>query len=270
VWSLDINPSESKLIVGASDENISVWSLNTDEEAQHGEKTEEQYARFLGTIQRTSSTERVVRIRYSKSGDFVGIQSADHILEIWQINTPELMEKKQRKRMRKEKKKSAAAGDTNGETIVTTYLATDEFTQKRAIYTSSKLRSFTFRETKKGFIHILCSLSNNSVELYQMDEETCSKINGLEMAGHRSDIRAVCLSSDNSLLMSIANSIYNLSSIFFVTLQFLFFYRFNEDLECENSKLPPNIGDWVWIMWGIYSWKQTCGCGIQNRRSTTI
>ncbi len=124
----------------------------------------------------------------------------------------------------------------------------DLFTPYLVIRASGKVRSFSFSGTDnsaKGGVHvsaakiarlqflkyyflvqILAALATNSVEVYSIPAPTKAKENvqeatrvyALDLPGHRTDIRTLCVSSDDQLVASASNgkkfnngSSYNLS-----------------------------------------------------------
>ena len=62
-------------------------------------------------------------------------------------------------------------------------------------------------------------LSNNQIEVYNLEEKESSKQCEITLPGHSSDIRSLTLSSDNSLLLSTSNetskiwNVYTMSCI---------------------------------------------------------
>jgi len=108
--------------------------------------------------------------------------------------------------------------------------ASDELVYKYTIRASSKIKSFAIHP--KG-THIIVSLMNNKIEVFQMKDY--SKSSTIELQGHRTDVRDVSLSNDDTLLLStssneikvwntgtrncirtmeLQNSVYGLCSIF--------------------------------------------------------
>ena len=50
------------------------------------------------------------------------------------------------------------------------------------------------------------ALHNNSLEVYELTEDTHSIVHTIDLPGHRSDVRSLTLSSDNTLLMSTSHN----------------------------------------------------------------
>ena len=96
----------------------------------------------------------------------------------------------------------------------------DLFTPYLVIRASGKVRSFDFADEehgKKENTHILLASSTNALEVYSIPQPTKSKDNvpeanrvlSVELPGHRTDVRTLCLSSDDVLLASASNGASN-------------------------------------------------------------
>ncbi len=151
VWSLDINPIQTRLVTGAVDSVIRVWSLVAQEFpllakdplSTEENKQEEQelttYVKLIGTMERKSK-ERVACLRYNKEETMLACQAADDSVQIYKITTPEEQEKKSKKR-RKAKRKEAGSETVP---IIDTILPGDEFVHLTMLHTKTKIKSFSF------------------------------------------------------------------------------------------------------------------------------
>jgi hypothetical protein len=54
----------------------------------------------------------------------------------------------------------------------------------------------------------MACLTNNKIEVYSLQKSTHEKIAAIEYPGHRSDIREVALSGDDSLLLTTSSGEY--------------------------------------------------------------
>lgn len=131
---------------------------------------------------------------------------------------------RRKKRQREKQQALLKKGDKEGaeaeEPVDETIQATDEITPWHVIRSGAKFRSFDFAPVKDvekiGHVQLVVSLNNNTAEVWTAphpasakNEEVAAEPNKaytLELAGHRSDIRAVALSSDDELLCSASNS----------------------------------------------------------------
>lgn len=95
----------------------------------------------------------------------------------------------------------------------------------------------------------MLALSINSVEVYNIPAPTKSKdeppeairIFSLDLPGHRTDVRTLCLSSDDQLLASASNG--KTDHLFeYIQDSANMPYRFAQNLEYENDCLHPDDG----------------------------
>lgn len=173
-----------------------------------------------------SSRHRVSQITFHPTLPYLAVQSHDRSIEIFRIRTEEEVRKKQarRKKRAKEKKeqgKSKSAEEheiAEDETSQSISLA-DLFIPYLVARASGKVRSFNFGDEQvgsKGKIHLFCALSTNALEVYSIPPPTKSKddspeaprILSVDLPGHRTDVRALCLSSDDALLASASNGMF--------------------------------------------------------------
>lgn len=92
------------------------------------------------------------------------------------------------------------------------------------------------------------ALSNNAVEVYNIPKYIKSKENppestrlySLDLPGHRTDVRTLSLSSDDTLLASASNGMLRQLILGGVTNKNLF--RFTQDMEYTHNVLHPYLG----------------------------
>jgi len=248
VWDCDVNADETMLVSGGGDADIKIWKINPailksglavgeeaqevgdDEEMAEGEVPAHLKAiTFYGSIPRQSK-ERVTTIEFHSSQQFLGCQAADKSIELFRIRSIDEIKKKmsrRKKRQREKQQQLLKKGDTEGaaaeEPVDEAIQATDEITAWHIIRSAAgKFRSFDFAPVKDvekvGHLQLVASLNNNTVEVWTVPHPTAAKSDEvadepnkaytLELAGHRSDIRTVALSSDDELLCSASNSMF--------------------------------------------------------------
>lgn len=173
-----------------------------------------------------SSKHRVSQITFHHSKPFLAVQSHDRSVEIFRIRTEEEVRKKQarrRKRAKEKKEQAKAKGkDKGGEDDEEVDLESEEisladlFTPYLVIRAGGKVRSFAFAEEEsgsKGQVHLFTALSTNALEVFSIPPPTKSKdeppqasrVLSVDLPGHRTDVRTLCLSSDDMLLASGSN-----------------------------------------------------------------
>ncbi|KAH6802685.1 transducin family protein / WD-40 repeat family protein [Perilla frutescens var. frutescens] len=224
IWSIDIDPDERYLVSGSGDPELRFYSINNDE--ADGKTVPEniesvvdnenaparnkwEVLKCFGDIQRQSK-DRVSTLRFNKTGNLLACQVAGKIVEIFRVlDESESRRKAKRRINRKEKKTSKNKSEIteNGNTSMEVTVL-DVFKPLQPVQPKKKICSISFSPiTAKGSLATLAlSLDNNSLETYSIDSESSAITSAIELQGHRSVVRSVTLSSDNTLLMSTSHS----------------------------------------------------------------
>ncbi|SJX61232.1 related to DIP2-Dom34p-interacting protein [Sporisorium reilianum f. sp. reilianum] len=163
---------------------------------------------------------------------FIAVSSTDKAVQVFRLRSTQEMAKKMERRRKRNKEKAdkkrakeggnaTAAADAAADAVQDQVSWTDRIEAYTNVRPSAgKLKSFslvtprsnTASSTKFG-LSVLCALSTNALEIYSVPAPPRSKAekanpiepvlaSALEAPGHRSDIRAVALSSDDTLLAS--------------------------------------------------------------------
>lgn len=220
VWSFDINPEQTRLIT-LSDHFLRVYTLErpgeqneSDDRAMniedHIKDDSEGILFFWGTIERKRK-ERGICIQYNPDGSSISIQSTGKFMEIVKVYTKEEVKERRKGRLRKEKarmkKRMQEEGSKDEDIVINTdSIPSDEFFISQEIMFSAKLQSFSY----VGKDQMIVTLQNNTLELYRIsirkkgDSEgmPSEKISTLDLPGHRSDVRSLCLSSNDEVLLT--------------------------------------------------------------------
>ncbi|KAH6825340.1 transducin family protein / WD-40 repeat family protein [Perilla frutescens var. hirtella] len=224
IWSIDIDTDERYLVSGSGDPELRFYSINNDEadgktvpeNVESVVDNENAPARIkwevlksFGDIQRQSK-DRVSTVRFNKTGNLLACQVAGKIVEIFRVlDESESRRKAKRRINRKEKKTSKNKSEIteNGNTSMEVTVL-DVFKPLQPVQPKKKICSISFSPiTAKGSLATLAlSLDNNSLETYSIDSESSAITSAIELQGHRSVVRSVTLSSDNTLLMSTSHS----------------------------------------------------------------
>ncbi|MEW5304297.1 MAG: hypothetical protein WDW36_006917 [Sanguina aurantia] len=180
----------------------------------------------MGSVKRIGQ-DRVVSLRYTANGQMLACQGTGKTVELFRVRDPEEAVKKlkRRKKRRREKagKKSredGGAGDGTAEPEedleADVLQASDELEFLQLISMKAKVKGFALglpdsKLAHKGVVATLAlALSNNSVEILDIkeDEPTVAPAvsRRIEIGGHRADVRAVALSSDDQTLLSTSNN----------------------------------------------------------------
>ena len=198
-----------------------------EEAAQPREVGNVQELHCLGTLPRASRA-RVSTLRFDTTGSGVlAVQSADKSVEIFRARAAQEVSKKLKRKEKRRREKARLKGETVESTEDTTGLQARpalEYEQVCVVRADSKIRSLALApKLRKGgedggkTLPVLLALANNRLEVHDLDVagKAVSKRGGVHLPGHRSDIRAVALSSDDELLLSTSHhdaKVWNLRS----------------------------------------------------------
>ncbi|KAH7916206.1 WD-repeat-containing protein [Hygrophoropsis aurantiaca] len=230
IWTMDINPEQSLIFTGSSEGELKVWSIDR-EALSEGLKASEsgEVNKMIHSVTNIplSSRHRVSQISFHPSEPYVAVQSHDRSIEIIRIRTEEEIKKKQARRKKRAKEKLEK--DHNGGKLKTTAKATEEnadadeeinlidlFTPYLIVRATGKIRSFDFALKETGLksgVHLLVALATNALEVYSIphpkkskeDTPEATRTFSVDIPGHRTDVRTLCLSSDDQLLASASN-----------------------------------------------------------------
>ncbi|KAJ3314266.1 hypothetical protein HDV04_000632 [Boothiomyces sp. JEL0838] len=198
VWALAVQGS--MLLTGAGDGQLRLWEINFEnlakkliDNVQQESAEIEKSIELVGNIEKQSK-ERVMSIKFH-SDEFFGVQGNDKLIEIFKIRN----EQELKKRLARKKKRAKEDMEVELE-------LSDKISVFNTIKTFSKIRSFDLAKgTNKNQLRVLAHHSSNILELYQLDldEKEPAKLNSsIDLPGHRTDIRTLCLSEDDELLAS--------------------------------------------------------------------
>ncbi|KAL2554325.1 transducin family protein/WD-40 repeat family protein [Forsythia ovata] len=233
IWSIDVDPDERYLVSGSADPELRFYMIKHDladgrtllekneSDADYGNASAQnkwEVLKHYGEIQRQSK-DRVATVRFNKSGNLLACQVAGKIVEIFRVldGTESRRKAKRRINRKKEKKASKGAGETaengngtigdeDGNDIIVT--VPDIFKLLQTLRASKKICSISFSPvtSRSSVATLALSLNNNLLEVYSIESTSTTKSSSIELQGHRSDVRSVTLSSDNTLLLSTSHN----------------------------------------------------------------
>lgn len=152
----------------------------------------------IGNLER-SSKEKVLNLKLLKG--FLGVQGADSLIEFYKIRSEHELEKKLARRKKRNK-------DSEQEISLA---ITDHIPKVAQLKVSAKAKSFDFEMGKQeGSLRLLVQLTNNTLEWHEIvigkKESETRLLSEISWQGHRSDIRALALSSDDHMYASGSSS----------------------------------------------------------------
>ncbi|KAI0650646.1 WD40 repeat-like protein [Trametes meyenii] len=231
VWTMDLNPEHDLVFTGSGEGEMKIWKFDHEALARGlGETGTGEVTKFLlpATTLPLASSHRVAQISFHQHKPFVAVQSHDKSVEIFRVRTEDEIKKKQARRRRRAKekelekkgKKKDVEAETdaqlNGEHDDKEVELADLFTPYLIVRASGKIRSFDFGDEEtagKGNTHLFVALANNALEVYNIPPPTKTKdaapeatrVFSVDLPGHRTDVRTLCISSDDALLASASN-----------------------------------------------------------------
>ncbi|XP_030493380.2 uncharacterized protein LOC115709420 [Cannabis sativa] len=233
IWSIDVDPEERFLVTGSADPELRFYSVKHETEAEQSvdnvdgnevvnngnSSSQDKWSvlKQFGELQRQSK-DRVGTLRFNKSGNLLACQVAGKIVEIFRVLDEAESKRKAKRRLHRKEKKSAkeeAEVTENGEISHVTgekhspvVTIPDVFKLIQTVRAGKKISSISFSPItpKSSLATIALSLNNNLLEFYSIDSDAANKTLAIDLQGHRSDVRSVTLSSDNTLLMSTSHN----------------------------------------------------------------
>jgi U3 small nucleolar RNA-associated protein 12 len=227
-WALGLSSDLSVCITAGNDGEMKAWWLDAEGLAQAARRVEEaprQYLQDRGTLHRQSK-DRATEVAFHPRRDYFAVHGSEKSVEVWRMRSEaEIKKSLSRKRRRqREKQKSSNKRDevqTNGDDIVEDTSdadISDIFVLYVTVRTGGKVRSAAWATASaQKDIHLLVGTTNNQIEYYHVppkekserkakeDIPDYTRAHSVEIPGHRTDIRALSLSSDDKMLASASN-----------------------------------------------------------------
>ncbi len=234
-WALCMSPDGTGCITAGNDGEIKVWSIDVaglhDFTQQLNGYLERQILKDRGILHRQGK-EKAIEISFHPVQDYFCVHGSEKAIEVWRIRSEnEVRKSLARKRKRRREKLASIAGatvqkgtmdedDQLGEKAEDLSSAdiSDVFVPYVIVRTSGRVAStdwITSRSSKN--IELLISTTNNQLELYKLPIKKRAKqaksdelpdytrTFTVDQPGHRADIRALALSSDDRMLASASN-----------------------------------------------------------------
>lgn len=205
-WGLAVDEDNGTIMTVGNDKEIKVWKYESEN------KLGEQLI-IQGTLEK-SSNDRAVDIKFINNNGFFGIANADKNIEIFKVRSSEEVKKSVSRKHKRAKEKG-------NESNVNESDVNERFVQYTVVRTPAKVCSFDWCDVnKKKELIFVCSLNNNSVHTFSVATSgkhnqlaDYQRVYGIEQQGHRTDVRALALSSDNKLVASASNGLLNVWNI---------------------------------------------------------
>ncbi|KAJ2982739.1 hypothetical protein NQ176_g1187 [Zarea fungicola] len=227
-WALGVSSGLDGCITAGNDGEMKVWSLDSEGlAASVGRVDVAATSKFLsdrGTLHRQNK-DRSIHVTFHPKKEYFAVHGADKAVEIWRMRTESEVKKglARKRRRRREKQKESKSDEQEPEedeaaVDVASADISDVFVQYVVVRTGGKVRSATWAlPSGQKDLHILVGTTNNQLEYFNIPSkeksEKKSKLNipdytralSVDLPGHRADIRALSLSSDDKMLATASN-----------------------------------------------------------------
>ncbi|KAI0212489.1 WD repeat-containing protein 3 [Lamellibrachia satsuma] len=223
VWNIGYNQQETEGMTPAKRQRLDSGSEDSgsgeDSEQEEHDNSNLLSCTLHGSLRRRGRG-RVVGMNLDPSGHIVGCFGLDSHLELFRLEAAEDVEKRIRKKRRKALKRARDAGDEEtGVSVVQTL--EDEITRLATIKMAAKIHSFDMcRHGDDNVVKVLCLLANNSLQLCEVNPQQtkpeATSMCQLSLPGHRTDVRTLSFSSDNTAILSASGEtvkVWNRSSL---------------------------------------------------------
>ncbi|KAF5125341.1 U3 small nucleolar RNA-associated protein 12 [Metarhizium anisopliae] len=228
-WALGVSPDVSGCITAGNDGEMKVWSIDTEGLAASTQQVDisaaAHYLHDRGILHRQSK-DRAIEIIFHPQRDYFAVHGSEKSVDVWRIKSEaeikkSLARKRQRRRQKQKDSKAeehdAENGDEANEDVSKANVG-DVFVQYVIVRTGGKVRSVDWAtSSNQKDLQLLVSTTNNQLEYYSIphkermerkkkdDIPDYTRGLAVELPGHRADIRALSLSSDDKMLASAAN-----------------------------------------------------------------
>ncbi|KAK7542752.1 WD40-repeat-containing domain protein [Phyllosticta citribraziliensis] len=222
-WALGVSPDHNGCITAGNDGELKVWAIDQEGLRTASKRVDEMAdSRFLidrGTLHRQGK-DRTLGIRFHPRLDYIAIHGSEKAVELWRIRSDEEVQKglarKRKRRKEKLREKGEDVDMTDADDMASAGVA-DIFTPYVIVRTGGKVRSVEWTGRGSKALQLLVATTNNLLEDYTIPtkEKTkkaskeeppeYSRQYSVDLPGHRTDVRAMALSSDDRMLASASS-----------------------------------------------------------------
>ncbi|KAF2723212.1 WD40 repeat-like protein [Polychaeton citri CBS 116435] len=221
-WALGLSSDGDGCITAGNDGELKVWSIDLATLAVQSDSVESKRQDVLKSqgILHRQGKDRTIGVTFHPKQDYVAVHGSEKAVEIWRIRSASEVKRHLQRKKRRRREKAAASGEAlpdEAEDDLGAADVGDVFTQYAIIRTGGKVRSADWSlppKTGNKNLQLLVASTNNQLELYnvtshrtiaQADSKEApdySRALAVELPGHRTDVRALALSSDDRMLAS--------------------------------------------------------------------
>lgn len=229
-WAMGVSSDGSAMITAGNDGELKVWIVNVDGLLDHLARLEEPAEGFFLTdrgVLHRQSTERTVGIQFHPKASYIAIHGSEKAVELWRIRTSSEIKKSLARKRKRAREKALAAdekdldGDAHmkdGEDDISKAPVNEIFVFNVIVRTGGKVSSVDWAGGRSSkALQLLVATTNNQLELYTIpvqlshknsrpsDTDEYERSLAVDLPGHRTDVRAVALSSDARMLATASS-----------------------------------------------------------------
>lgn len=212
-WALGIH--DDFVVTTGADSQVKIWQLKLENDA--GSKLIEKGFFEKESKQRGS----VVKfITTKEDSTFFFIQNADKTLEVFRLRKEDEISKATRKREKRLKDKGMSDGEIK-KNIEDAHIAM-LIHRFQIVRSNFKIKAATWALVSSSKLEIVVTTSNNTIDYFSIPYQkkdpklpAPNKLHSIDLQGHRTDVRAMDISNDSSLLATASNGslkIWNLKT----------------------------------------------------------
>lgn len=227
VWSLVLMNDDRYLITGCNDVELRVWkitfldnknieldaaigTLEINEENEESVDTDMKYpikCEKVGSILRTASG-RVVSLEVDPTCKVLGCHGLGNSIELFYLLSDDTIKDRFAKRLKKQRRKAQKEGNDAEKELPNAPSLKDEIKRLPVVQVSGKAKGLDLVIGKGNELRLCVGVNNNSIELHSsyMEEKNpeVKRLRAITAHGHRTDVRAVCFSSDNLAFATVS------------------------------------------------------------------
>ena len=236
-FAMAISPDGRGLITAGSDGELKFWSLDLAglEEAalRVNTRKEQTYLHEQGTLDRQAKG-RISGIYFHPRLNYFAIHGPEKAIELWRIRDEDEIKRHLARKRRRRREKNTTAGESipdedtfdQKQDDISSAGVSEVFVPHVIIRTGGKVRSLDWIAGKGSKdIHLLIATTNNQLEAYQIatkekiktasnsEPPDYNRSYSVDLAGHRTDIRAMALSSDDRMLVTASTGALKLWNV---------------------------------------------------------
>ncbi|KAL3424794.1 WD domain-containing protein [Phlyctema vagabunda] len=231
-WALGLSPDGSGCITVGNDGEMKVWSIDLAGLHKLSRQVEnglgDHFLHSRGVLHRQGK-DRALEVAFHPRLDYFAVHGSEKSIELWRIRTVDEVKKGLARKRKRRREKLGTLSELPESTMeqqdldekmedVSSAEISDFFVPYLTVRTSGRVRSFDWvRNRGTKAMQILVATTNNQLEVYNVPTKEKSKKSksedlpdytrtlAVDLPGHRADIRAICLSSDDRMLASASN-----------------------------------------------------------------